>query len=56
MLFGWLLLLWWRHVSDNGSSDLRRRWQQFTNRFRKQPRLDSSADKDYSDYHYQRRV
>lgn len=56
MLFGWLLLLWWRHVSDNGSSDLRRRWLQFTNRFRKHPRLDGSTDKDYSDYHYQKRV
>ena len=56
MLFGWLLLLWWRHVSDNGSSGLRHHWRQFTNRFRKHPRLDSTADKDYSDYHYQKRV
>lgn len=56
MLFGWLLLLWWRHFSDNGSSEWRNRWRQFTNHFRKHPRLDSSVDKDYSDYHYQKRV
>lgn len=39
MLFGWLLLLWWR-------------------RPRRFPRLDDTEDrdKDYSGYHYQRRV
>lgn len=56
MLFGWLLLLWWRHGEDNWSYKIRRWWHNFTNRFRKHPRLDSTADKDYSDYHYQKRV
>lgn len=37
MLFGWLLLMWWR-------------------RPRRHPRLDSTEDKDYSGYHYQKRV
>ncbi|MGM9837227.1 MAG: rhomboid family intramembrane serine protease [Paludibacteraceae bacterium] len=49
MLFGWLLLLWWRH----GDRWWRRLKQSFRSRF---PRLDSAKDDHYSDYHYQRRV
>lgn len=53
MLFGWLLLLWWRRHNY----DSPRWWDNFKNRFRdKFPRLDSTKDKDYSDYHYHKRV
>lgn len=54
MLFGWLLLLWWRSGKGN---NLRFRWNVFVRRLRdKCPRTDNSKDKDYSDYHYQKRV
>ncbi len=54
MLFGWLLLLWWR--SGKGDT-LRYKWNSWVRGLRnKHTRLDSSKDKDYSDYHYQRRV
>ena len=43
MLFGWLLLLWWRNVN----------WHFHIKWNRNQP--DSSEDKDYSGYHYRRR-
>ncbi len=54
MLFGWLLLLWWRHGMGN---DIARWWRNLRCKFHnKYPRLDSTRDKDYSDYHYQKRV
>ena len=56
MLFGWLLLLWWQRGGDGWGYRIRRGWRNLTHRFRKHPRLDSTADKDYSDYHYQKRV
>lgn len=48
MLFGWLLLLWWRRDEEGGNH-----WKWPWNKFR---RLDSKKDKDYSGYHYQQRV
>lgn len=51
MLFGWLLLLWWRSNLLQKADDL---WQKLTGHHR--TRLDSSKEKDYSGYHYQKRV
>lgn len=54
MLFGWLLLLWWRHGKGD---DISRWWRNLRRKFHdKYPRLDSTRNKDYSDYHYQKRV
>lgn len=48
MLFGWLLLLWWRHDEWHF-----RNWHW---PWRKYPHLDSKKDSHFSDFHYQRRV
>lgn len=53
MLFGWLLLLWWRHGKGD---DIRRWWYNLRRKFSKYTPLDSARDKNYSDYHYQKRV
>lgn len=54
MLFGWLLLLWWRHGKGD---DISRWWRNLRRKFHdKYPRLDGTRNKDYSDYHYQKRV
>ncbi len=54
MLFGWLLLLWWRSGRGN---NFRFRWNTFVRRLQNRfPRADNEKDKDYSDYHYQKRV
>ncbi len=68
MVFGWLLILWWRHRGYYGfektemeDSDLKRWWQRQRNRleqrfprlFKKQfPRIKRGRGKDYNDYHY----
>ena len=48
MLFGLLLLLLWKKGDW--------KWPNWHMPWRRYPRLDSSKDKDYSSYHYQRRV
>ena len=54
MLFGWLLLLWWRHKdretfsSTPYESKLKGWWQK-----QKEKRRQKKEDKDYSSYHYQ---
>lgn len=56
LLFGWLLLLWWRHNNWHNPQigrRLRKLWDKIRYRH---PRLDSSKDKDYSGYHYHKRV
>ena len=45
LLFGWLLILWWRHPEWKDKLFHRRH-----------PRLDSSDDNRFGDYHYQKRV
>lgn len=52
MLFGWLLLLWWRSNMPGRCSDW---WHRLTGGHR-HTTLDSSKEKDYSGYHYQKRV
>lgn len=48
MLFGWLILLWWRN-------EHKMPWHKWS---RRHPRINSmeEKDKDYSGYHYQKRV
>lgn len=46
MLFGWILLLWWRHS-----------WRfKFPKLGKRKDKDYESHDKDYSDFHYQKRV
>lgn len=51
MLFGWLLLLWWRSNLPGKCDDL---WHRLTGH--RHTRLDTSKEKDFSGYHYQKRV
>lgn len=55
MLFGWLLILYWRKTNWREPGEL---WERLKNRFGKYERLDSSQDKDskFGNYHYQKRV
>ncbi len=54
MLFGWLLLLWWRSGYGN---KLRWQWQIWKGKLNSHARHpQDEKDKDYSDYHYQKRV
>jgi len=48
MLFGWLLLLWWRKGEW--------RWPKWHFPWHKHQQLDSSKSKDFSGYHYQQRI
>ena len=59
MLFGWLLLLYWRHNNwrEPGSSEWWLKIKQvFREVFNCHQRLDSTKDKDYDKYHYHKRV
>jgi membrane associated rhomboid family serine protease len=59
MLFGWLLLLYWRHNNwrEPGSSEWWLKMKQvFREVFNCHQRLDSTKDKDYDKYHYHKRV
>lgn len=54
MLFGWLLLLWWRSGYGN---KLRWQWQIWKGKLSTHGHsTEDEKDKDYSDYHYQKRV
>lgn len=53
MLFGWLLILWWRHTNWR-QPRLFDWWDKIKEK--KHKRLDSSDDNRFSDYHYQKRV
>lgn len=59
MLFGWLLLLYWRHNNwrEPFTGDF---WwkikQKCRKLFNRHQRLDSTKDKDYDNYHYHKRV
>ena len=44
LLFGWLLIIWWRHPE----------WKEKL--FHRHPKLDSTKGTDYEDYHYHKRV
>lgn len=52
MLFGWLLILYWRHINwrEPFTGDF---WEKIKTKFRGHERLDSNR---FDDYHYQRRV
>lgn len=59
MLFGWLLLLYWRHNNwrEPGSSEWWLKIKQvFREVFNCHQRLDSTKDKDYDKYHYHKRL
>ena len=72
MIFGWLLILWWRHRHYSGfektemeDSSFKRWWQRqchllqqrFPRLFRKRNmRIHRSKSKDYNDYHYHESV
>lgn len=59
MLFGWLLLLYWRHNNwrEPFTGDF---WwkikQKCRKLFNRHQRLDSTKDKDYDNYHYHKRL
>ena len=54
-LFGWLLILYWKHVNwrEPRWSVL---WEKCKGLFRRHPRLDSSKDNEFGNYHYHKRV
>ncbi len=52
MLFGWLLILYWKKTNWREPGEL---WDRFKSKFSKYERLDSSKDK-FGDYHYHKRV
>lgn len=52
MLFGWLMLLYWRNWGDAVAAW----WRKLKRKNSKYTRLDSSEDKDYSNYHYQQKL
>ena len=61
MIFGWLLILWWRHRGYDGFDStpwndgtlkrwIKEKWERlFPKRY---PRIKRDKDNDYSDYHY----
>lgn len=55
MLFGWLLILYWKMTNWREPGEL---WERFKNRFGSYERLDGSKGNDskFGDYHYQKRV
>ena len=53
MLFGWLLILYWKKTNWREPGDL---WEQFKSKLGIHQRLDSSKDDKFDNYHYQRRV
>ena len=53
MLFGWLLILYWKKTSWREPGDL---WLQIKDKLGIRRRLDSSKDDKFDNYHYQRRV
>lgn len=56
MLFGWLLILYWRHINwrEPFTGDF---WYRIKNKLRGHERLDSSkGGSKFDDYHYQKRV
>jgi membrane associated rhomboid family serine protease len=59
MLFGWLLLLYWRKT-DWREPRLREVWNKLKDGWyrlwHRHPRLDSKKGKDFDNYHYQKRV
>lgn len=59
MLFGWLLLLYWKHRSWKEPILSEWRWkikQWFKQLFNKHERLDSTKDNDRNKYHYHKRL
>ena len=70
MLFGWLLILWWRHRGYYGFektnmdlSDFKRWWQRMRDRLeqrfpklfqKRRLRIKRDKSKDYTDYHYRK--
>lgn len=54
-LFGWLLILYWKHVNWR-EPQFGLLWEKCKGLFRRHPRLDSSKDNDFGKYHYHKRV
>ncbi len=56
MLFGWLLILYWKKIGW-GEPKLFKLWDKIKRLFNnRHPRLDSTKDNQYKDFHYQKRV
>ena len=53
MLFGWLLILYWKKTNWREPGDL---WLQIKSKLGFRQRLDSSKNDKYDNYHYQRRI
>ena len=53
MLFGWLLILYWKKTNWREPGEL---WNEWKNKFGGHQRLDSSKSDRFSNYHYQKRV
>ena len=55
MLFGWLLILYWRHINwrEPFTGEF---WYKIRNKFRSHQRLDSSNGDKFDDYHYHKRI
>lgn len=53
MLFGWLLVLYWKKTNWREPGEL---WNEWKNKFGGHQRLDSSKSDRFSNYHYQKRV
>lgn len=59
MLFGWLLLLYWRRNNwrEPGTSEWWLKIKQIVSKlFNRHQRLDSTKEKDYDNYHYHKRL
>lgn len=55
MLFGWILILYWRKINWR-EPNFGALWDKCRNIFRRHPRLDSTKDDKFDNYHYQKRV
>ena len=55
MLFGWLLILYWKKIGW-GEPKIFKLWDKIKRLFNRHPRLDSTKDDQYKDFHYQKRV
>lgn len=55
MLFGWLLILYWKKIGW-GDPKIFKLWDKIKSLANRHPRLDSTKDDQYKDFHYQKRV
>jgi hypothetical protein len=53
MLFGWLLILYWKQTNWREPGEL---WHDLRAKLTGRERLDSSKDDKFDRYHYQKRV